>query len=71
MRLRVADNGSGIDRVAAVDQVAGVASYATPRRDARFGLTTMRERAERLGGKCSIISAPLDGTMIAVEVPRR
>lgn len=36
-----------------------------------FGLTSMRERAERLGGSCSIESVPSNGTRIAIEVPQR
>jgi signal transduction histidine kinase len=36
-----------------------------------FGLTSMRERAERLGGYCTISSPPTGGTSIAIEVPRR
>jgi signal transduction histidine kinase len=36
-----------------------------------FGLTSMRERAERLGGYCSITASATGGTSIAIEVPRR
>ncbi len=53
--LRVSDNGSGFD----------------PTRTSRggFGITTMRERAELLGGTCTIESARGHGTTIAVWIP--
>lgn len=35
----------------------------------RFGLSTMRERAESIGGTFSIESEPGGGTMVSVEVP--
>ena len=37
----------------------------------RFGLTTMRERAESIGGKLSIESAPGRGSTVRCEVPER
>ena len=58
LRLLVEDDGSGI-----IDLTDGGART--------FGLSSMRERAERLGGHCSIVSAPADGTRVAIEVPRR
>jgi signal transduction histidine kinase len=33
-----------------------------------FGLVTMRERAERLGGQLRIVSAPGQGTTVQTEV---
>jgi signal transduction histidine kinase len=38
-------------------------------REGGFGLGTMRERVERLGGTLSIESAPGDGTTLVVELP--
>jgi PAS domain S-box-containing protein len=35
-----------------------------------IGLTNMRERAESLGGTCTVVSAPKHGTTITVQVPR-
>jgi signal transduction histidine kinase len=35
-----------------------------------WGLLTMQERAEAVGGKCRIESAPGQGTKIMVEIPR-
>jgi signal transduction histidine kinase len=54
--IRVEDDGRGFDP----------ADAAT--RSRRLGLTSMRERAEALGGVLSIESAPGKGTTISVEV---
>jgi signal transduction histidine kinase len=58
LQLTVSDDGAGMH---------------APRDAAmlRFGLTSMRERAERLGGSCSIVSRPSDGTRVAIKVPQR
>lgn len=54
--LCVRDTGKGFD-------------LSTPPRDGSFGLSTMRDRAEALGGKFRIVSAPGSGTEILVSVP--
>ena len=54
--IRVVDDGQGFDP----------AEAAT--RSRRLGLTSMRERAEALGGVLAIESAPGKGTTISVEV---
>lgn len=54
-RLRIADDGCGFD--------PGIA------RPGHFGLLTMRERAEALGGTLAVSSAPAQGTALAVSVP--
>lgn len=56
--VRITDDGRGFD-VAAVQEAAG----------ARFGLETMRERAEGIGGTLDIASAPGRGTTITLTVP--
>jgi signal transduction histidine kinase len=56
VELCVADDGSGFDPDEALQ------------RSRRLGLTSMRERAEALGGTLSIDSEPDKGTMITVEV---
>jgi len=56
VRLEVADDGSGFDP-------------AAPSHSARWGLATMKERAEAIGGSLRIESAPGRGTRIIVEVP--
>jgi signal transduction histidine kinase len=56
VELGVADDGSGFD--------PGEAAQ----RSRRLGLTSMRERAEALGGTLSIDSVPGSGTTITVEV---
>ena len=56
--LRIADDGAGFDPQAT---------------DARtgFGLTSMRERAERIGGVFVLRSEPGEGTIVEVRVPSR
>lgn len=58
LKLRIEDNGLGFD----VDQAR--------RRRGRYGLSTMQERAEILGGSLHIESAPGKGTVVAVEIER-
>lgn len=54
--LRVADDGEGFDVTA-------------PRSQQSYGLTSMRERTESLGGRFSIDSTPGGGTTIEVTLP--
>jgi len=56
--LTVSDNGVGLEQ-------AGRSRSVFP----RFGLSTMRERAESIGGTFSIEGAPGGGTVVRVEVP--
>jgi signal transduction histidine kinase len=56
LRLRVVDDGSGFD--------AAAASQAQ-----RFGLTSMRERAESLGGSLRVESSLGGGTLVEVVLP--
>lgn len=58
VRVTVTDDGAGIP-----DPVLRSG------RDAHLGLTTMRERAERLGAQLSIETAPSRGTVVALAVP--
>jgi signal transduction histidine kinase len=59
MRVTIADNGVGFD------------PRESGRRDfPRFGLATMRERAEASGGTFSIVSRPGAGTTIEVTLPK-
>jgi PAS domain S-box-containing protein len=60
-RLTIADDGRGFD--------LKVLSQLKERTG--WGLITMRERAEAVGGKLKVESAPGEGTRIIVEVPRR
>jgi signal transduction histidine kinase len=56
--LEVADDGSGFEP-------------ADPAlRSRSLGLTSMEERAKRLGGRLEIRSAPGSGTTVRLEVPR-
>jgi signal transduction histidine kinase len=56
--LRVEDDGRGIDGRPHVDDVA------------HYGLSTMRERAEELGGTLTITSSAGRGTVIEASIPR-
>lgn len=60
LAIEVADDGAGFDK----DSLA-------PTGWPRFGLQTMRERAEAIGGKFVVDSAPRKGTRVTVEVPLR
>jgi signal transduction histidine kinase len=57
--LRVRDDGKGIDSRFLGD--IGLPSH--------FGLPGMRERAQQLGGKLTVWSAPESGTEVALTVP--
>ena len=54
LRVRVADNGRG---------------FRTSVRTGGFGLDSMRQRAELIGGHVTVTSAPRDGTKVEVVVP--
>src|SRR5205814_5324251 len=55
--MRVADDGAGFDPAAAA-------------RGKRWGMKTMRERAEAAGGRLEVDSAPRDGTTVRASVRR-
>lgn len=57
IQLVVSDDGGGFDEA------------AVARRKAGFGLTSMRERVERLGGTLNVSSFPGRGVVIEVVVP--
>jgi len=57
IRLQMRDDGCGFD----MEQAAHESGH--------WGLRTMRERAEELGGELTILSAPGHGTSIEVVVP--
>jgi signal transduction histidine kinase len=56
VRLRVSDDGEGFD-------------VSAPRSPQSFGLTSMRERTESLGGEFTIASTPGAGTTVEVSLP--
>jgi len=58
IEVKVRDDGRGMD--------------GSPRGDrAHLGLATMRERAELLGGELEVSSAPGEGTLVYLQVPKR
>ncbi len=65
--LDVRDNGTGFD-LEGFEPEGNRAAYPT-RNGGGFGLETIRERVERLGGTLKIESAPGNGTTLVVELP--
>ena len=61
-RLRVADHGKGFDQSALPDAGAGEESY---------GMHSMTERAELVGGQIEVTSRPGLGTVVTAIVPLR
>jgi len=59
----------GLVTITVRDDGGGFDPGARAIRERRLGLTSMRERAERLGGTFSVESAPGAGTTVRVEVP--
>ena len=68
LRLVVADDGVGFDPSTTLR--ASPAHLAEPDGDRGWGLLTMTERAEAVGGRCRIESDPRQGTQVIVEVAR-
>jgi len=58
LRIRVRDNGCGIDR-----------QVLEKGRDGHWGLAGMRERATRIGGVLKISSSPAAGTEVELAIP--
>jgi signal transduction histidine kinase len=58
LQLRISDNGAGFD-------LAATSARGAP----GFGLVSMRERAEAIGGAFAISSAPGEGTVVEVTLP--
>ena len=60
LTLHVSDNGAGIE-----------SEVVEQGKEGHFGLRGMRERAERIGAKFTIVSSPDSGTLITLAVPGR
>ena len=60
LTLRVSDNGTGIEP-----------EVVEQGKEGHFGLRGMRERAERIGAKLTLVSSPNSGTVITLAVPGR
>ena len=58
--FRVSDDGIGID-----------SKVAQKGKEGHFGLQGMKERAERLGGKLTVVGSPGSGTIVTLVVPGR
>jgi len=68
LHLVVADDGVGFDPLTTLS--TSPAHLAEPDGDRGWGLLTMTERAEAVGGYCRIESHPSQGTRVIVEVAR-
>ena len=64
------DATDGTVTITVRDDGVGFDPAARAIRERRLGLTSMRERAEALGGTLTIETAPRSGTTVRVEVPR-
>ena len=58
LRIRVRDNGVGIDPV-----------ILSAGKEGHYGLGGMSERAARIGGKLTVASSPGSGTEVVIQVP--
>lgn len=70
--LEVTDDGSGFDPAAAPSAAvrpAAAQAAAVPAGPTGFGLSGMRERAELLGGRLELTSAPGRGTTVRLSIP--
>jgi signal transduction histidine kinase len=65
LRLRIADDGRGFEVAAATEKPP----VDTPRRARRFGLRSMSERAQLVGGQLTVRSVPGYGTVVEARVP--
>jgi two-component system sensor histidine kinase UhpB len=59
LHLVIKDNGIGFDPLVSTGVNDGTG----------WGLLNITERAEALGGQCSVVSAPGKGTLVIVDVP--
>ncbi len=63
------DAVDGVVTITVRDDGVGFDPAARAIRERRLGLTSMRERAESLGGKLTVETAPRAGTTVRAEVP--
>src|SRR5207253_8490445 len=63
------DAVDGVVTITVRDDGVGFDPAARAIRERRLGLTSMRERAESLGGKPTVVTAPRAGTTVRVKVP--
>jgi signal transduction histidine kinase len=69
IRLRLADEDGRVV-LEVRDDGAGFDPDAPEVRSRRLGLTSMEERAQRLGGHLTVASAPGGGTTVRLEAAR-
>jgi signal transduction histidine kinase len=69
VRIEIAPGGRGLLLTIADDGIGFDPALLRPTEFPRFGLATMRERAEGVGGSLQVETAPGRGTRIRVELP--
>lgn len=62
-------NGTGLELVIRDNGVGFVPTFADSDHTLRFGLSTMKERAESIGATFELVSAPGAGTHVSVNAP--
>lgn len=62
------ENGSGL-RLRVIDDGRGFSVDGSANRPSGFGLVSMRERAEALGGRLTVASRPGEGTRVELVLP--
>ncbi|MEV0272020.1 GAF domain-containing sensor histidine kinase [Hamadaea sp. NPDC050747] len=67
--VRLADGGRGVV-CTITDDGTGFDTSVPAAANARLGLSSMRERARRVGGALTVTSRPGGGTTVTLEVPR-
>jgi signal transduction histidine kinase len=73
VEVRITPTADEVETVIADDGRSFVVGQERPGDDRmpHFGLSTMRERAESVGGTLDIVSAPSEGTRVVVRLPAR
>jgi signal transduction histidine kinase len=70
VRVRLRRAGAAVE-LSVCDRGPGFDPGALPRTVRTLGLTTMRERADQLGARLEVVSAPGQGCLVRVRVPVR
>jgi signal transduction histidine kinase len=70
VRVRLRRTGAAVE-LSVCDRGPGFDAAALPRTVRTLGLTTMRERAEQLGARLEVVSAPGQECLVRVRVPVR
>ncbi|MCD5347319.1 sensor histidine kinase [Agromyces sp. H3Y2-19a] len=67
--LDIVDDGIGFDVEAVARRAAAAAADGTTAAAGEYGLRSIRRRAEELGGRSDVESAPGEGTALSIRIP--